>query len=176
MKKFLVNTFFGLLFLASIPLGLIIFFSIFGNPLGVTNTKLIGEANKFAIYEAVEFQKYLEEEGNCPLNLESWNSLVTLGEYQFQKNIQDSKESIPVYYSCKDDLTFSIWVRYGIDSDLSIKGGQKTNLEITYGHFSDPKKLIIDSSLDKSELNRLLLNEKLIEGEHQGVKVLEAKN
>jgi len=162
VKKFLLHFVLAVLFLALIPLGVVLFFSIFGNPLGVSNPDLIGKANEFAIYEAVKIQKYLNNQAKCPVELGVWDSPVTLDEYHFQKNISNSRESIPVWLSCEEGLKFDIWVRYSIDSDLSIVGGKGKELKILYGHFTDLKTLVIDESVENEELKNMLIREKLI--------------
>jgi hypothetical protein len=55
-----------------------------------------------------------------------------------------------------------MWVRYSIDSDLAITGGKGVDLVVVYGHFSDRKNLVIDTSIEKDELDKVLIREKLI--------------
>lgn len=162
MKKFFLHLVAVILILASIPLGLSVFFWMVGNPLGVSDGKLINEANEFAIFEAVEIQKYIHDEGRCPEVMDLWDSPVILDEYQFQKNIESSRDSIPVRFSCGEDLKFNVWVRYSIDSDLAVSGGKDVDLVVVYGHFTEKKNLAIDTSIEKNELEKVLVREKLI--------------
>ena len=162
MKKFFLHLIVVILFLASIPLGISVFFWIVGNPLGVSDVKLINEANEFAIFEAVDIQRNINNEGKCPEEMDLWDSPVFPDEYQFQKNIENSRDSIPVWFSCGEDLKFHIWGRYSIDSDLAIKGGKGVDLVVVYGHFSERKNLVIDTLIEKDKLDKVLIREKLI--------------
>ena len=135
------------------------------NPLGVSDKKAIEEANLFSVLEGVKAQNFIINNGECPNLGKLWNIQNNLPEYDYKiyiPNNENSREKVPVWFKCDEELNFNIWVRYSIDSDLAIVGGINRELKIRYGHFTERKVLTISPQLNEGGIKKLLAREKLI--------------
>ncbi len=147
-------------------IGLTLLFAfVIPNPLGVNDRHIIWQANEFGIYESLRVREHLNTHNKCPENMPDWRSKSRRPEYDYEiwipKNAKVHK-SVPLWYQCDDNLDFEIWIRYGIDADLTITGGRQKNLTIRYGHFTEFQYLELEEGISDAEVRRLLSEERII--------------
>ena len=166
MMNFFKYLFYSLLSLAGVFIGVTLLFAfVIPNPLGVTDRHTIFAANEFSIQEGFRVRDYIDSNNECPKELTDWSSDSQRPEYQYETSIpKDGKpgRTIPMWYNCNQSLDFTIWVRYSIDSDISIAGGKGKEIKIRYGHFTDSKELFLESGQNYEDVQEKLVASKLI--------------
>jgi hypothetical protein len=61
---------------------------------------------------------------------------------------------------CRDDLSFSVVLKYDLDSGTFVSGREKGPLEIMYGHFTDSRTLEIFPSDEPAAVAERVVNER----------------
>jgi len=165
MKKFLKYLIWSLFSLVGVFFGVVLLFAfVIPNPLGVTDRSTIFAANEFGIKEGFKVRDYINSYNKCPEELAGWSSNSRRSEFQYEASIPTYGKpgrTISIWYSCKENLDFVIWVRHSIDSDISVTGGKSNTIKIRYGHFTEPKELLMDGSTYK-DVRHKLVESKLI--------------
>ncbi|MEP5766045.1 MAG: hypothetical protein ABJ308_15720 [Halieaceae bacterium] len=172
MKQFLRYLAWSVATLVALMAVMILLFAfIIPNPLGVTDRNTISQANAFGINEGLKVRSYINRNGSCPDNLEGWSSESRLSEFQYEVSIpKDGRagRTIPIWYTCKENLDYVFWVRHSIDSGISITGGKDMAIKIQYGHFTDLKDLSLADELTQTEVISILIESKLITSKASG--------
>jgi hypothetical protein len=95
--------------------------------------------DEFSIKSALEVRAYIESNAKCPEGLDGWNKATHYGDYQLENRLGN----MSVYFKCAPDLTYNYIVKYGIGSGIFLSGSNGSDIELTYGHFTDYKTLYI---------------------------------
>jgi hypothetical protein len=99
-----------------------------------------------AIQQAREIQSVLAHSSRCPDELAGWKR--PNGLRRLEKEIFTPDMHYRMYFTCNDDLSFDVAVKYDMDSGTFVSGRETGLLEITYGHFTATRKLKIALSDD----------------------------
>ncbi len=108
--------------------------------------------DEFAINSALEVRKYITEKNSCPKTLEGWSKANNYGDYQLEVR----HGIMSAFFKCKDDLNYNYVVKYSMDSGIYLSGKGGGDIEITYGHFTEHKKLYIGASPNVKEITNKL--------------------
>jgi hypothetical protein len=103
-------------------------------------------ANAGAIQQAREIQSALAHSRRCPDDLTGWKRPD--GLRRLEKEVFTADMHYWMYFTCDDDLSFDVGVKYDMDSGTSVSGRETGSLEITYGHFTATNRLKIAPSDD----------------------------
>ena len=161
----------ALVFLGLMVGGVLLFIFVIPNPLGVTDGSTIAQANAFGINEGIRTRDFINKNSTCPENLVGWSSESRRSKFQYEISIPKDERAgraIPIWYTCDENLDFEIFVRHSIDSSIWVTGGKEKNIKIQYGHFTDPKEILLTAKMTKVEIIHVLLNSKLITNESSG--------
>ena len=105
-------------------------------------------ADVFAMESSLLIRENIEKSSACSEIPEGWES----AEYNERKKLMIKKGNknglFRVVYECNTDLSFSVSVLYSFDSGTYYSGRPNKEIEIIYGHFTEPMKLYIDNRSD----------------------------
>lgn len=100
-------------------------------------------ADEFALSSAFDVKEYIEKNSTCPDAPEGWSD----HRVDHDNRPYVTKGAVggwfKVLYSCKPDLKFYIAVYYSMDSDIFFRGQGSSNIEASFGHFTDRRRLDI---------------------------------
>jgi hypothetical protein len=114
-------------------------------------------ANIDAIQEARSMQSLLARTQECPDKITGW---TRTDEYEpFEKATATEGLRFPIRFECRDDLSFTVWVKYDMDSG-TIVSAQNGTLKIRYGHFTDSRTLEILPSDDPAKVAARVVDER----------------
>ncbi|MEH6448480.1 MAG: hypothetical protein V7765_07405 [Oleispira sp.] len=95
--------------------------------------------DEFTINSALEVREYIESNDQCPKALSGWSKAKNYGDYQLE-----SRHGImSIFYKCNADLSYKYIVKYSMDSGIYLSGNNDSEIELTYGHFTDHKTLYV---------------------------------
>jgi hypothetical protein len=116
-------------------------------------------ANAGAIQEARKIQSLLAQTKRCPVELEGWTRSANSHEVELEIWLGTKEERFPMWLDCHEDLSFTIVLKYDMDSGTWVSGGETGALEIAYGHFTAIRTLEISSSDDSAEIAARVVRE-----------------
>ena len=100
-------------------------------------------ADEFALNSAFDVKEFIEKNSTCPEAPRGWS------DYQFDHGDRPYVTKgatggwYRVLYSCKPDLKFYVAVYYSMDSAIFFNGQGGSNIEASFGHFTDRRRLEI---------------------------------
>lgn len=95
--------------------------------------------DEFTINSALKVREYIESNGQCPKALNGWSKENNYGDYQ----LKSRHGAMSIFFKCSPDLSYKYIVKYSMDSGIYLSGNNGSEIELTYGHFTDHKTLYI---------------------------------
>lgn len=110
--------------------------------------------DEFVINSALEVREYIIENGRCPIMLKGWGKANDNGDYQ----LEIRHGTMSTFFKCDGDLSYNYIVKYSMDSGIYLSGKNDSDIELTYGHFTDHKKLNICENSEIKDIVDIIRN------------------
>lgn len=108
--------------------------------------------NSYAIEEARDLKRLLLAKQKCPSEIDNWTLDNSYRDIEFSTVKVIGDFHYPMRLFCMDDLKFNFVVKYGIGAGTWVTGGVNDPIQISYGHYTDLKHLIVTASANVREI------------------------
>lgn len=99
----------------------------------------VSAVDEFTISSALKVREYIDSNDQCPRALNGWSKANNYDDYQFESK----HGTMSIFFKCSQDLSYKYIVKYSMDSGIYLSGSNDSEIELTYGHFTDHKTLYI---------------------------------
>ena len=106
-------------------------------------------ANLRAIEDARKVQAEIQQSHKCPEALLGWSHTTSNAALSpLETSAGAGKVKYRLYFDCSKDAQFSITIKLGIDAWTYVRGSGSDQIEIQYGHFTNPHVIKIPGGAD----------------------------